>query len=183
MRDNPFAAPESELVAPRPLGAARGQWRRGKILHHPIGAEFADRCVKCNGPPSGVRLRRKLYWHTPWLFVLVIQIWVYVLVALIVRKKAVVDFVLCAEHAARRRRFITFGVLGVVLGLVLFIGALMGTSANGAWVAISMVLFIVGIVVLIVGERVLTPVRIDKQEAQLAGVCEAYLAELPTGQV
>ena len=42
---------------------ADGVWRDGKIIVMSHDASFPDRCVKCNQPAAGYRLKRKLTWH------------------------------------------------------------------------------------------------------------------------
>src|SRR5947209_12297282 len=68
--------------------APDGLWRDGKTLVVHKGASLPDRCIKCNEPAEGLSLNRKLVWHQPWLYLLIIpSIWIYAVVALIVRQK------------------------------------------------------------------------------------------------
>lgn len=186
MSSNPFETPQTEL--PRsafgrgPGGLSTpGQWREGDILHHPRGAEFADRCVKCNAPAHGYRLRRKLYWHSPWYYLFLIQIWIYVVVALIVRKTMAVEIGLCAQHRSQRRNAMIAGSAITLASMGGCIGLAGEGAASGGFILAVMLGVLAGLVTLILGERVLVAVRIDKEEARIKGVCDAYLNELPSG--
>lgn len=181
MSSNPFEAPASAFDARglAPPEAAPLQWRRGRVLFHPAGADFADRCVQCNAPTHGPRLKRRLYWHTPWLYLLVVQLLIYVIVAMIVRKSVLVNIALCDAHRARRRKLMLAGMLTALAG-VGSCGAGVGGPTVGPLVPLGLLMVLVGLVLAIVGERVITPRRIDKTVAEINGVCDAYLAELPS---
>lgn len=77
------------------------------------GVVLAPRCVKCNEPGAD-ELVRRLYWHSPWLYVMVVfpGVLFYALVAMVVRKKAVVQVSLCERHKSLRRAGILIGWLG-----------------------------------------------------------------------
>ena len=65
--------------------------------------EFPDRCVICNCPAEGFRLKRTAYWHPGWVYLLIlISIVIYAVVALIVRKSVRLEYGLCPKHKARR---------------------------------------------------------------------------------
>src|SRR5438045_334031 len=51
------------VLPPPPM--SNGIWRDGKTLVMMKEAFLPDRCVKCNGPANGYRLRRRLSWHEP----------------------------------------------------------------------------------------------------------------------
>src|SRR5258706_76322 len=40
-------------------------WRDKKVLVLGVRAALPDRCIKCNAPAEGSRLKRTLYWHPP----------------------------------------------------------------------------------------------------------------------
>ena len=72
-----------------PVGV--GGWRDGDLLVISEGAKLPDRCVKCNQPAEGYLLQRKLNWHEPtWYLLVIISPLLYIIVALIIRKKAIV---------------------------------------------------------------------------------------------
>src|SRR5436309_2493776 len=79
-----------------PPSASMMIWRSGPLLVMSQGARLPDRCVKCNAPANGQRLTRKLYWHSPYLYLLILlNLLIYALVAIFVRKKARVEIGLC----------------------------------------------------------------------------------------
>lgn len=179
---NPYAAPLN--VAPQ-IPEAEGQqafWQDGLLVVRK-DATLGGRCVKC-GAPTDYLLKRKFSWHTPWVFLLLlISIWVYIIVALIIRKKGTVHIGLCERHRARRRRAILIAWLVVLAGVsACFITALMPRGQDG-W----KVLLIVGGALLacggalfgVFGVRTVWPKKIDKEFIWLKGVSPEFGAELP----
>ena len=80
-------------------------------------ALLPNRCIKCN-EPAGRTLKRTLSWHHPALYFSIFGgALIYVLLALILRKTAIVEIGLCEDHSAVRRRDIaitwTLGLLSV----------------------------------------------------------------------
>jgi hypothetical protein len=174
---DPFAPPLTALdVTPR--AGAEGAWNQlGKLV---TSREVAlpDRCVKCNQPAAGRPLRRIMYWHSPWLYLLCVSIWIYLIVALIVRKKANLTYGLCLEHGASRRKAI-WTAWGVVAATVIAVAALAEMDLG----ALAAVATIVGLVALVVVVRlkvaVLRPARIDATYAYVRGAGEPFIASLP----
>lgn len=181
MTQNPFATPLSDSLE-RPSDAnsigAREQYRLGKILIHGRSGEFADRCVKCNAPVSGPKMKRILYWHHPAVYVvLLLNVLFYAIVAMAVRKKAEVHIGLCEEHRAKRRLAIMIGWVGSLLSLGATIA---GFAANVPVVGvIGMLAFLVALIWGIVGSRAVMPMKIDDYYVRVSGVCKAYLDALP----
>src|SRR4051794_27642362 len=102
---NPYAPPSLEADSARAdsglLSGYTGALRReGDLLVIPVvGASFPKRCVVCNQP--GVkRLQRKLFWHPPGYYLLILAgALIYVIAAMTVRKRASFEVSLCAAHA------------------------------------------------------------------------------------
>lgn len=175
---NPYAAPKSE-VAPQGkfLEGGDGIWRDGALLIMRKDAVLPDRCVKCNTPAEGLRLRRNLSWHpSGWYVLLLISIPIYVIAALIVRKTAKIEIGLCANHKSRRRRAIAVGWVLSLAGLGLLV---YGISAEIGWVLlIGVVLLLGGLIYGLVGAQTVVPSRIDQQYVWLKKVHPDYLADL-----
>lgn len=58
---NPYAAPQHGIVVnPPAVDPSGGVWRDGKLLVMHKKAVLPDRCVKCNQPAGGRRLKRSL---------------------------------------------------------------------------------------------------------------------------
>ena len=97
---------------------ATGVSRSGKVLVAAKGAAFPDRCVKCNAPVNGFRLKRNLYWYPPYvLLLIVLSLLIGLIVAMIVRKNARVEIGLCELHRSKRVRSMVIGALVTFAGL------------------------------------------------------------------
>jgi len=183
---NPFASPLASLV---PEVVTDDEiWRDGDLLVVRKAVSLPDRCVKCNAPAEGVRLRRSLLWHhwsvyltlllAPWL----IGILLYVVVSVIVRQRAEIDTGICRRHLARRRGAIAISWLTVLLsfGITIIGFSTFPRSDVAGIVALGcFLLFIAGSVYGVLASRILWPKKIDPFFAWLHGVCPEYLAELP----
>jgi hypothetical protein len=172
---NPYAAPRAALGGFTHQGS-EGLFRDGKTLVASHGAHFPDRCVKCNAPSDGYRLKRKLTWHpAAWYAVILVNLLVYAVVAMVVRKTSELHVGLCDTHRRRRRWFIG---LGLGLPLLGFTGCSMAIEdPSGIWIGILG--FVVGMVLLVLGTNVLTAERIDERFARIRGASPAFLASLP----
>jgi uncharacterized protein DUF4339 len=159
----------------KPMGVT--VWRSGKLLVMKKGSGLPDACVKCNAPAQH-RLKRKLYWHHPAVFLLILlSLLIYVIVALIIRKRADVEIGLCDRHAANRKRDVILSWSLVLLGLGLIIAAV--SIANG-WVGLAGGLVLVGaLVYAAVKTPVVSATKIDAEYVWLRGVSRDYLQAFP----
>jgi hypothetical protein len=179
---NPYASPMASLV-PEPL-ASEDAWRDGNVLVVRKGGILPDRCIKCNAPAAGIRNGRTLYWHSPWLYLLLFAgLLPFLIVAAIVQHKIQLQVGLCRRHRSRRRWMMACGALSVVGGI-----ALMIEIAGRPRLAVDLSRFgiIGGFLMIFAGaacayyaDRLVTPRRIDEQFAWIRGACREYLAELP----
>jgi hypothetical protein len=166
------------LPAPPSVGLpTTGVWRDRSTLVMSKDAQLPDRCVKCNAFTTG-RLRRKFSWHHPAIYILIVVAWlIYLIVAMIVRKRATVFLGLCEEHSAKRRTYIWITwllALGGLAGFVLAIAANDGTPA-----LIGALLFLTAIVFGVITTRVTYPSKIDDRFVWLKGFNAEYLNQLP----
>ena len=174
-----FVLEDGYVLPPPPaVGLPRaGVWRDGKTLVMSRDAQLPDRCVKCNAFTNG-RLKRKFSWHHPALYLLLLVAWlVYLIVAMIVRKRATVEVGLCEEHRVQRRTYIWITwllVLGGIAGFVLAIVANDGTPA-----LIGFLLLLSAIIFGIVATRVTYPSKIDDRFVWLKGINADYLSHFP----
>lgn len=152
-------------------------WRAQSLLVMTKEALLPGRCVKCNAY-TDERLKRKLTWHHPALYLLIfVSILIYAIVAMVVRKTATVNIGFCPEHLAARKRnlAITWG-----LGLLAILSFVMGAMLEDltfifAIVPLLLATAIYGIVTL----RVVAPTKIDDHYVWLKGVNADYLQEFP----
>jgi len=158
--------------------ASLSLWRSERVLVMSQGGTLPDRCVKCNAPANGQRLLRKLYWHSPYIYlVILVNLLVYAVVAIIVRKRARVEIGLCENHRRHRRLAIGLAWLMVLLG----IGGIVAGVANSS-VGLGLLgglLLVVGPVLGAIKGPVVSAKRIDSNFVWIKGVCPAYLDALP----
>lgn len=152
-------------------------WRDNSVLVMTKEALLPNRCVKCN-EPTGERLKRKLTWHHPAIYLTVlISILVYAVVALVLRKTATVNVGLCEEHLSTRRRNLAITwVLGLAGALCFPLAAMLDDATP---VLIGLLLLLATAIYGIVTLRVVVPTRIDDHFVWLKGVNPIYLQEFP----
>jgi hypothetical protein len=166
---NPYAPPRAALDAP-PAGVISdgvNVWRQDdRVVLHKVGGVLPDRCVMCNAPAQGYRLRKTFYWHPPEYYLAIfLGVGVYVILALVTRKSARIELGLCPPHRARRRN-------GLILAWGGFLGAfvLMFVGASDDVLGLMIAGFIGLLVLPIVGAvmaRTLRPAKIDEHYAWL----------------
>jgi hypothetical protein len=180
---NPYAAPLGESVlTPELIQPSGGIWRDGNRLVMYKGATLPDRCVHCNSPAEGRRLLRRLYWHSPWIYLLILaSVWIYIIVALIVRQKAVVSIGLCNQHYRRRMRSILVWWLITLACVALFSVGVAATPRNQApWAILAAVVIFVGNLFFAVAiTRPVAPTKIDEQYVWLKKIHPDFLAAFP----
>ncbi|MBI3372429.1 MAG: hypothetical protein HY017_11840 [Betaproteobacteria bacterium] len=158
-------------------GRAQEYWRDGKVMVMRIGSALPERCVMCNAPAVQPIKPRSVYWHHPgWYLLVVINILLYVVVGLLIRKKATVAFGLCANHRRRRRNFLAIGWGGFFLGLVAF--AVGAANMVGWLIPLGMLIMLVAVIAGYFGARVAYPSRITAEEVRLSGCGAAFLDSL-----
>ncbi len=177
---NPYAPPQTEIVELDPhLSEEGGLWRDGPLLVIRKGTELPDRCLRCNEPARGYRLKRTLSWHRPIWFVLAIfNLILYVIVALCVRWTAKVSAPFCPLHRSKRRRAIAIGWLGSLAGI-----GLLGIGASDPDYAVAILvgafLFLGCLIFGVIQSQLLVPKRIDKNFVWLKKVSPDFIEALP----
>jgi hypothetical protein len=157
-------------------------WQAGNLLVMRRDAQLPDRCIKTNQFANSKRFKATLYWHHPAIYLLIlINLLVYVVVAIIVRKKAIVYLGVTEDILQQRRRAITWGWIAGIAGLILFFGALTLQSESA-----MMVLFILGLLLMLGGliggmikATLVSVERMDDEYIWLRGISKDYLARLP----
>ena len=165
---------------PPPLHGLQTIWRDKSTLVMIKETPLPDRCVKCN-EPAAETLKRKLTWHHPALYLtLFINILVYLVVVLVMRKTATVNIGLCENHLAARRRnlAITWGLGG--LSLLCFL--LGGVTESLTFLLLGFVLLLATAIFGTIVLRVVVPTRIDNHFVWLKGINPDYLREFPQWQ-
>ena len=161
--DNYYAPPTADTTFTSVAGTTIH--REGDSVVVPKdGASLPPRCVRCNLPASR-RLLRRLYWHHPALYLLIlVGLCFYLIPALIVRKRAVVEVGVCDQHHKRRRLGIAIGWLGFLASFVGMIATLDPVPELGLLFLLTMIATpIVGALM----AQVVSATRIDNQQAWL----------------
>ncbi len=173
---------EDGYVMPPPPGPPTpltgGIWREGSTLVMSKDASLPDRCVKCDAPANGFRLTRRLSWHHPALFLLLLLAWLlYLILALVLRKQATVALGLCQEHYERRKKLLTVGWVMFALGLI---SPVVGFSTDYPGIGLLGILLLLGSIVwLSLVTRVVIVKKIDDHFVWLNGINKNYLERLP----
>jgi hypothetical protein len=181
-----YICPECKPLAVSKLarGEAPGSaWRDRNRLVVAIGHALPERCLRCNGNCEGYRLKRELYWHHPaYYLTLFLSPIIYVLVAILIRKKAKVELPLCPEHRRQRtmRLGACWGVAAVACFLIFLVAGSTGLGDLAGWLIFTAILLLFGAIVAgVIFVRVVEPVRITATHLFLKGARKMYLAELP----
>jgi hypothetical protein len=161
-----------------PSVAAGGFWRWNNQLVTRSGTPLPDRCMRCNAPTNGYRLKRKFYWHPPAYFLFILlNLLIYAVIAMCVRKQATLHIPLCERHRVRRIQGIIACWVGVLTGIGLLIGA--ASKDSGIMACVGVVLFLGGAIFGAVTGAKVSPVKITNDNIWLKGVNKDFLAGLP----
>jgi len=163
-------------VLPPPPTA--GIWRDGTTLVMDKNAMLPDNCVKCNAPANGLRVRKKLAWHHPLLYLLIFGAALfYVILAAALSKRATVEFPLCGNHKSQRKTFLIIGLVLLTLGLILpILGFANEYTAIGL---VGLLLFFIAVFWLVFASRVAGVKKIDDRYAWLTGLNREFLDHFP----
>ncbi len=163
-----------------PPPSSESIWRDGKSLVMASGAELPCRCARCNHPVTRSPIKRLLYWHQSWIYLLILlSVLIYIIVALIVRKKAVARIPLCDQHRQQRWMIVAASWLMVLAGIGAFVTGIGAQTGGGSAAVAGLVLFIAGIVLGVWKGRLAVAKRIDGDKVWIVGFCPKYLDGLP----
>lgn len=182
---NPYAPPVMPAqMMPQQQPGLEGLWRKGNLLVMHKMAQLPPICVKSNQYATKW-LKRNLQWHNPWIAILLISPLIYIIVALIMTKRATIHIGLTEEWFARRksRLLITWGF---VLAAFAFVGLaiLLGNQPNGEpfaglCILLALIWLIVGLAYGQYACRLVYPQKIDDSYVWLRGVNSEFLDRLP----
>ena len=161
-----------------------GLWRERSLLVMDKTATLpVDRCIVCNAPATGKPLRRKLFWHSPWWYLLVLfNLVVYAIAAMIVRRKVDLRVGLCDTHRSRRRWWIALAwslVLGAIGLLAIGLTTRLTDGTAASLIGLAVLGFLAGGIIGIYGPRIVTAKQIDDRYAWIGGVSSKLLDTLP----
>lgn len=156
-----------------PLVASRV---RTKDMAVPRGASLPANCVKC-GAPAEHPWRKKFYWHPSWVYIfLVVNLLIYVLIAILIRKKMELNVPLCEVHHGERKRYKILAAV-MLLGCVpvgLMIGSLLPNGQSPGW-AVGTIMFFTGLFFLHRSSNYMYARKIDEHGGVFRGAKEPFL--------
>ena len=176
---NPYEPPKTRLREALSAEVGGDCWRDGKQLVVRPGCTLPGRCIKCNEPAEQPMKLWRFYWHHPALYlVALVNLLIYAVIALFVRRKTPVTVGLCKRHHGRRRRWIGLAMLGTVGGIGVFGLGAGSDPALSAVVGLGVVLL--SLVAGILGSRVLVVTRIGENYTRFNGAGADFLETLPS---
>ncbi len=167
---NPYAPP-SEHADADVRGELRGYWRQGTYLMVTgDGASLPDRCVRCNQPAQGRRVRHTAHWHPSWVYLtLALTPLLYLVIALLLRHSVELELGLCRKHQRARTAGRTLLLAALVVPFALIAADL---------IVVGTLVFAGGLMLGLSQSRVVRAVRIDSHRARLK-VSDAFLRSIP----
>ncbi len=148
---DPYAPPQANLeLSPDHANLIR---RQGKLIVVKRDVPLPERCVKCNRDAQGIRLSPRLFHYHWWLtlavVVLLLLFWpLALIVALVGRNSARVEFSLCSIHQRRRQVFAALALVFLSLSVVVpWIGFATPAIDHDVTIGLGMMAFLIGLVV------------------------------------
>ena len=174
MEYNPYLPPQADVH-----DIARSDcWREsGSTVYVARGSDLPSRCVKCNAPVVTRPKRKTYYWHASgWYLLILLNLIIYAIAAMIVRKKFQLSAGLCDLHRGRRRMWLA---AGLVLCVLLFAAAVVTTNDQTAGLALACFAgSVAALVGTVLATRVVYPVEITKRGGRFKGCGPEFLASL-----
>jgi hypothetical protein len=182
---NPYAPSRASLAQPAQPGLDGSDgvtaWRYRQVLVMVPDTALPSRCVKCNQPADEPTKLRKVYWHHPGVYALIlVNIVIYAIVGAIVRKRALVAAGLCAAHKKRRRVAVAVAWIGFITGMGLLTWGVGDTTGyNGVFAVAGLIVLLVSILVGINRARIVYAQKIETSHVWLKGCGAEFLDSLP----
>lgn len=142
------------------------------------GTELPCRCLKCNEPTTTQAIKRKVTWHPPGYYLLIlVGVLIYVIVALVIRRSASVSVHLCEHHRMQRNLWITGCWAAVIGGVALIFNALGNGGELG--VVFGICLILAGGIAGAVFATLVKPTKIEGKTLWFKGAGKPFLDSLP----
>lgn len=173
---NPYAVSSASFQQrdAGPVGTANA-WRDGKLLVMRPGAALPDRCVKCNEDCDPPKKPVRVQWHHWAVYLLLlIAVPVYVVVALLVRKRGEVPAGLCEKHLTRRRTGLILLWVGFFAGLVVML-----TANGGAGIFVGLAILLLSLIIGPRMARIVWASHISPEYLRIKGCSREFLESLP----
>ncbi|AXK71889.1 hypothetical protein DWG18_06035 [Lysobacter sp. TY2-98] len=171
---NPYQSPAAELEVRHHDGCVRD----GLGVFVPRGMDLPPRCIRCNAPAAGTPKRRTMYWHSSgWYVLILLNLVLYAIVALIVRKRVQLSPALCEPHRRRRRTLLAVGLVAFFGSLAAILGIEMADIDGPSW--LFGLLAFAALVATVINVRLVRVTHIDEGGARVVGFDRSYLDGLP----
>lgn len=155
-------------------------WREGMKLGALDGAVLPLRCVKCNGTDGVEMRRRKFVWYPRWTMLLIlVNVLIFFIVALILRKKLTIHFGLCQKHRLKHRRMKQIAAVVLVAAIAFWWAAI---SAQSGALAIVAAVITLADLIFMTTVPVLKVQKIITGRGWLSGASPEFLADLMTAE-
>jgi hypothetical protein len=166
------------LAEGAPMPSVISLWRDKKRVVTRSETTFPDRCIKCNAPVNGFRLKRVVYWqHPAYYLLLLLNLLILLIVVLIVRKKAILHIGLCEKHRVRRKLGLFIGYGSLLAGVVVLIA---GAVIESGKIALGgLALLLVGGICGAIIARTIGAAKIEKEYVWVTGCHRDFRADLP----
>lgn len=152
--------------------------RQGRDLIVYRGGSLPPYCVKCGMATHQQPVMRKFYWHSPWIYLVVLaNLLIYAIVALVVRKRFDLGVPLCESHFRLRRIWMT---VAAALMLIAFPALIVGITTDypGTGLVVCLVTLLTGAVAWGMVAPILRPTRITDEMAVFRGADERFFGRL-----
>lgn len=156
-----------------------GMWNNGLHLVCSRYTALPEGCVKC-GAREVKRKSKKLSWHEPWLYVLLVSPLIYCIVVLIVRKEARLEYGLCSDHLKQHFYLLLSGWGMFGLSILLVFGTALFPEAGLWFVFGGLFAFMASMVIAVIASR--RPFwahKITDQYVWIEGVSPVVREKLP----
>lgn len=170
--ENPYQPPRSRTE----MDNSQDCRREGKYAFVPKGRDLPPRCIICNAEAVRPIKQKTLYWHAPWLYLLILlNIIIYAVTAILVRKETKVSPGYCKAHRSARRKKISAFLGGSAL---LVCGGILLVANQQPAGALAFVVALFLLIPAVILSNRFRPVSIDNSGAKFAGCETPFLDSL-----
>lgn len=184
---NPYAAPAGDASLAPQESSWQGLWRDKRDLVMHKNAKLPSLCVKTGESTTQRGIVRKMSWHTPWIALTIFAgILIYVILALVLRKKATIEIPLSDNARGRRTTRIILSWVTALGSLAFMAGCIfvLMNARNASPIAVigifgGLIGFIAAALIGQSAAQVLRPTKITDTHVWLRGVHPSILEQLP----
>lgn len=159
-----------------PIG--QGRWHDRKQLVLQDGQSLADLCIRCGNEAVCRPIKRTYHWHSPVLYILLLlSPIIYIIAALIVQRRMVLQLGLCPRCRKKRRLKLACGWLAFFASMGMTVAG--GARDSGAMMLIGGLVWVGSLFWLVLAARLLVPARIQPPYGWFNGAPASVLERFP----